>query len=38
MTSASTDTASFADVVNDLLTGQYNNPMRVLAFNNAAAP
>jgi hypothetical protein len=28
-------TASFEDVVSDLLSGQFSNPMRVVAFNTA---
>ena len=27
--------ASRADVIDDLLTGQFNNPLRVIAFNTA---
>ena len=29
------DTADFETVIQDLLTGQYNNPLRVVAFNTA---
>jgi hypothetical protein len=29
------DTVDFETVIQDLLTGQYNNPIRVIAFNTA---